>query len=62
VARVRVGDPAFELLFSGSGERTVGGDVAGHAWRTFGSWVRLGIEHIAACADHIAFLLALLLL
>ena len=65
MARVRINDdPPFELLFSESRrERTVGAEIAGPgAGATFGSWVRLGIEHIAAGADHIAFLLALLLL
>lgn len=65
MARVRIGDdPSFELLFSESRrERTMGAEIAGPgAGATFGSWVRLGVEHIAAGADHIAFLLALLLL
>ena len=59
------GAPGFELLFSDSRrERSAGGadggapaDAAG-----FAAFVRLGIEHILAGADHIAFLLALLLL
>ena len=65
-ARVGIdGAPALELLFSDAHrERSVGG-AAGEAQgdaASFAAYLELGIEHILAGADHVAFLLALLLL
>ncbi len=65
-ARVGIdGAPALELLFSDAHrERSVGG-AAGEAQgdaASFAAYLGLGIEHILAGADHVAFLLALLLL
>ena len=65
-ARVRIdGGPASELLFSDARrERSVSADanaVPGDA-ASFAAYLRLGIDHIIAGADHVAFLLALLLL
>src|SRR5262249_39355529 len=65
-ARVRVGDaPPVEYLFTDSERRRVvtageQGDTSRGA--SFGAYVLLGIEHILIGVDHIAFLLALLLL
>lgn len=64
-ARIRIADgPGFELLFTGAlRERTVGAAEAGpEPGTSFLSWVELGVHHIAGGADHVAFLLALLLL
>lgn len=64
-ARVRIdGAPAFELLFTPTRRQHV---VAEHASEheggtSFGSWLALGVEHIAVGTDHVAFLVALLLL
>ena len=73
-ARVAVGDaPAVEALFtdaarsravvvrSESSESPRGGR-AGGVGVTFGAYVALGVEHILAGLDHIAFLIGLLLL
>jgi len=65
-ARVRIdGGSASELLFSDARrERSVSADanaVPGDA-ASFAAYLRLGIDHIIAGADHVAFLLALLLL
>jgi hypothetical protein len=66
-ARVRSGDgPPVEYLFS-DGERrrviAVNGQTQPSAWgSSFGAHVWLGITHILIGVDHIAFLLALLLL
>jgi len=65
-ARVAIdGAPGSELLFSDAQrERSAGGAEGGAPSdaASFAGYVRLGIEHILAGADHIAFLLALLLL
>ncbi len=65
-ARVGIdGAPASELLFSDARrERSLGGRASDGAddRASFGAFLRLGIEHILAGADHVAFLLALLLL
>jgi hypothetical protein len=64
-ARVRIDDvPAFELLFTEARrEHSVVGRAGGADDGTsFGSWLALGVEHIAVGADHVAFLVALLLL
>ncbi len=61
-ARVAIdGAPAEELLFSNASRARSTGGAAGDA-ASFAAYVRLGIEHIFAGADHVAFLLALLLL
>jgi hypothetical protein len=65
-ARVRAeGAPATELLFSDAQrERSAGADAgegSGDA-ASFTAYLALGVEHILAGADHVAFLLALLLL
>ena len=64
-ARVQIdARPPFELLFTEAHRRheidTARDDGAGHA--SFVGYVGIGIEHILAGTDHIAFLLALLLL
>ncbi len=64
-ARVKIDDrPAFELLFTASHRtHSVAGDALdSNPGTSFGRWLRLGIEHIAAGADHVAFVIALLLL
>jgi len=65
-ARVRIdGGPASELLFSDARrERRVGADAdsARDDTASLAAYLRLGSEHIVAGADHVAFLLALLLL
>ena len=67
-ARVRIDDePVFELLFTDPHrEHVLPGPAAGSAaparGARFADYVGLGVEHIAAGADHVAFLLALLLL
>ena len=65
-ARVRIdGGPASELLFSDAQrERSVGADAdaAPDDSASLAAYLQLGYEHIAAGADHVAFLLALLLL
>ena len=66
-ARVRVGDgPPAEYLFSdGERRRVVTADGQGQpaSWKSsFGAHALLGVRHILIGVDHIAFLLALLLL
>ncbi len=66
-ARVRVGDsPPVEYLFTDSERRRViaadGQEKPASSGTSFGAYVLLGIEHILVGVDHIAFLLALLLL
>ena len=66
-ARVRVGDgPAMEHLFTDAERRHVisvgGGPMAERRGASFGAYVILGAKHILTGFDHIAFLLALLLL
>jgi len=64
-ARVRVdAEPAIDLLFKASERvRTIGGEAEGQsAGASLAAYVRLGIEHIAGGPDHVAFLVALLLL
>jgi hypothetical protein len=69
-ARLRIDDaPAFELLFTDA-RREQSVEVPAGAAPTeasapgaaFASYVVLGVQHIAAGADHVAFLVALLLL
>jgi len=64
-ARVRIGDePGLELVFTDAlRERVLGAGAAGpEPGTSFGRWVQLGVAHIAGGADHVAFLVALLLL
>ncbi len=66
-ARVRVGDgPPVEYLFTDSERRRVIAadrqEKPASPATSFGAYVLLGIEHILVGVDHIAFLLALLLL
>ncbi len=67
-ARVQIDDePVFELLFTDSRrEQVLPGPTAGNGTPARGArfwdYVGLGVGHIAAGADHVAFLLALLLL
>ena len=66
-ARVRVGDgPPVEYLFTDNERRRViaadGQTKPASSGTSFFAYVRLGIEHILVGVDHIAFLLALLLL
>lgn len=64
-ARVRIGArPAIDLLFKASERvRTIGGESADPSTgASLAAYVRLGVEHIAGGADHVAFLVALLLL
>ena len=65
-ARIRIDDaPAVEEIFKdGQRDRTLGSDggTPTNDGASFGGYVVLGIEHIATGADHVAFLLALLLL
>jgi hypothetical protein len=66
-ARVRVGDsPPVEYLFTDSYRRRVIAtdrqEKSASPGTSFGAYMLLGIEHILIGVDHIAFLLALLLL
>jgi hypothetical protein len=65
-ARVGIdGAPALELLFSDAHRERSAGGAAGEAQgdaASFAAYLELGIGHILAGADHVAFLLALLLL
>ena len=62
VARINDGErPVREFLFTASSRRrAIAGDAVGAA--TVGEYVMLGVEHILAGVDHLAFLLCLLLL
>ena len=66
-ARVRVGGgPPVEYLFTDSVRRQVivadGSEQAARRGASFGAYVLLGLEHIMSGVDHLAFVLALLLL
>ncbi|MCE2486228.1 MAG: HupE/UreJ family protein [Desulfurellaceae bacterium] len=66
-ARVRVGGgPPVEYLFTDSARRQVivpdGPEQAARPGPSFGAYVLLGLEHIMSGVDHLAFVLALLLL
>ena len=66
-ARVRVdGGPPVEYLFTDSVHRQVivagGSEQAARRGASFGAYVLLGLEHIMSGVDHLAFVLALLLL
>lgn len=62
-ARVRIETaPAADLIFTASQRvRAIGGDGP-EMGASFAAYVRLGVEHIAGGGDHVAFLVALLLL
>lgn len=65
-ARVRAaGGPPVEYVFTGAERRQViaqGGKANAESGTSFGAYLALGVEHILIGLDHIAFLLALLLL
>lgn len=58
-AKVRFGDQMSEQVLSDGSRRQNLADPG--AWATFGSYLVLGVEHILIGIDHLAFLLALLL-
>ena len=66
-ARVRLGDgPPVEYLFTDSVRRQLivaaGPEQTSRRGASFGAYVLLGLEHILSGVDHLAFVLALLLL
>lgn len=63
-ARIRIDDaPAVEQIFTVSERvRTIGETSPASAGASFVAYLKLGAEHITGGADHVAFLLALLLL